>query len=266
MISSPIRTTTDSARSNRSELQQQALWLYCSRLLFQVGLLFVTFEQVRPLGIMLSDYCFFLSLLFFVPKSRLFKLTGSGILLGGALILAGALLSLREPGSLGDGAGPLARLFILFGLIAPLSLCHSKNIYKSMFFLVAGISVNCAVTLIQAWIFPGIVEVLSISPPQVDVGFSGRYQGLTEFPVTLGQECADPVVFIDRDLDLQRRRITQRFENISSILDPRHRDLCAAPKTAPSRDSGRIGGVGIFVGIDNLPGATCGVGVLGEIR
>ena len=193
MISPPIRPT-DSERSNRSELQLQALWLYCSGFLFQVGLLFVTFEQVRPLGIMLSDYCFFLSLVFFVPKSRLFKLTGSGILLGGALILAGALLSLREPGSLGDGAGSLARLFILFGLIAPLSLCHSKDVYKSMFFLLAGISVNCAVTLVQAWIFPGIVEVLSISPPQVDVGFSGRYQGLTEFPVTLGLSAAFAVL------------------------------------------------------------------------
>jgi O-antigen ligase len=189
MTSPPFRPSGP-ARSSRSELQLQDLRLYCSALLFQVGLAFVTFEQVRPLGIMLSDYCFLLSLLFFVPKSRLFKVAGSGILLGASLILAGALLSLREAGRFADGANSLARLFILFGLIAPLALCHSKNIYKSMFFLVAGISVNCAVTLIQAWIFPGIVDVLSINPPQPDVGFSGRYQGLTEFPVTLGLSAA----------------------------------------------------------------------------
>ncbi len=190
----PLGPKTGSAQSKQSELRLQDLWFYCSAFMFQVGLLFVTFEQVRPLGIMLSDYCFLLSLLFFVPKSRLYKLTGSGILLGGSLILAGALLSLREPGSFGDGAGSLARLFILFGLIAPLSLCHSRDIYKSMVFLLAGISVNCGVTLVQAWIYPGIVDVLSINPPQVDVGFSGRYQGLTEFPVTLGLSAAFAVL------------------------------------------------------------------------
>jgi O-antigen ligase len=157
--------------------------------MFQMGLASVTFEEVRPLGIMLSDYCFLLSLIF-IPKSRLLKSTGSGVLLAGALILAGALLSVHDAWRFADGAGSLLRLFLLFGLIAPLSLSHSKDIHKSLFFLAGGIFVNCVVTLIQASIFPGIVDALSINPPQPDVGFSGRYQGLTEFPVTLGLSAA----------------------------------------------------------------------------
>jgi O-antigen ligase len=190
MTSPPFRPLSGSARSSRSELQLRDFRLYCSALLFQIGLAFVTFEQVRPFGVMLSDWCFLLSLIFFTPKSRLFRLTGPGLLLGTSLILAGALLSLREPGRFVDGAASLVKLFILFVLIAPLALCHSKGIYKSMFFLVAGISANCAVTVVQAWIYPGIVDVLSINPPQPDVGFAGRYQGLTEFPVTLGLSAA----------------------------------------------------------------------------
>jgi len=79
---------------------------------------------------------------------------------------------------------------MLFGLIAPLALSHSKDIYKNISFIVGGIFVNCVITLIQAWVFPGIVDVLSINPPQPDVGFSGRFQGLTEFPVTLGLSAA----------------------------------------------------------------------------
>jgi O-antigen ligase len=157
--------------------------------MFQIGLAFVSFEEVRPLGIMLSDYCFLLSLIF-IPKSRLLRSTGSGILLAGSLILLGALLSLHGTSSLADAAEPLARLFILFGLIAPLALSHSKDIWKNISFIVGGIFVNCVITLIQAWVFPGIVDVLSINPPQPDLGFSGRFQGLTEFPVTLGLSAA----------------------------------------------------------------------------
>jgi O-Antigen ligase len=205
----PFRPTSGTVRPSGSEPQLQYLRLHCSALLFQIGLAFVTFEQVRPLGIMLSDYCFLLSLLFFVPKSRLFRVTGSGILLGASLILAGALLSLREAGRFVDGGGSLARLFILFGLIAPLALCHSKDIYKSMFILVGGISVNCAVTLIQAWIFPGIVDVLSINPPQPDPAFAGRYQGLTEFPVTLGLSAALAVLLGIGLFFLSKRRLVR---------------------------------------------------------
>jgi O-antigen ligase len=168
--------------------QQSPLFLF-SASVFRIGLALVTFEQVRPGGIMLSDYCFLLSLIL-IPKSRLFKSTGSGVLLAGSLILSGALLSLRSASSLADAAGSLAKLFVLFGMIAPLALSHSKDIRKNLSFLAAGIFVNCVITLVQAWIYPGIVDVLSINPPQPDVGFIGRYQGLTEFPVTLGLSAA----------------------------------------------------------------------------
>jgi O-antigen ligase len=157
--------------------------------MFQMGLALVTFEEVRPLGIMLSDYCFLLSLIF-LPKSRLLRLKGSGVLLAGTLILMAALLSLHDAPSLGDAAGSLLRLFLLFGLIAPLSLSHSKDIHRNLFFLAGGIFVNCLITVLQASIFPDIVDLLAINPPQPDVAFQGRAQGLTEFPVTLGLSAA----------------------------------------------------------------------------
>jgi O-antigen ligase len=189
MTSQFIRPAANASRSSSSGIQQHNVWFLCSAFMFQMGLALVTFEEVRPLGIMLSDYCFLFSLIF-IPKSRLLKSTGSGVLLAGSLILSGALLSLHGASSLGDAAGSFARLLMLFGLIAPLALSHSKHIYKNMFFLAGGIFVNCVITLIQASVFPGIVDALSINPPQPDVGFTGRYQGLTEFPVTLGLSAA----------------------------------------------------------------------------
>jgi O-antigen ligase len=176
--------TTQSVRP-----RAETVWFRISAIMFLTGLALVTFEEVRPLGFMLSDYCFFLSVLF-VPKSRLFKPAGSGVLLGGALIMTGALLSVHDGWRFGDAASSLLRLFLLFGLIAPLALCHSKNLHKSLYFLAGGIFVNCFITMLQATIFPKIVEALSVNPPQPDVAFAGRYQGLTEFPVTLGLSAA----------------------------------------------------------------------------
>jgi len=170
------------------QLDQQNIRFRYSAFAFQMGLVFVTFEEVRPFGVMLSDYCFFLSLLF-LPKSRLFKSTGSGVLLAVSLILCGAILSLHDS-SVTAAADSLARLLVLFGLIAPLALSHSKDIYKTLFFLLGGIFLNCVVTVLQASVFPGIVDSLSINPPQPDVAFAGRFQGLTEFPVTLGLSAA----------------------------------------------------------------------------
>ena len=170
------------------QLDQQNIWFRYSAFAFQMGLAFVTFEEVRPFGIMLSDYCFFLSLIF-LPKSRLFKSSGSGVLLAASLILCGAVLSLHDS-SVSVAADSLVRLFVLFGLIAPLALSHSKDIYRDLSFLLGGIFVNCAVTVLQASVFPGIVDALSVNPPQPDVAFAGRFQGLTEFPVTLGLSAA----------------------------------------------------------------------------
>src|SRR5882724_3927599 len=79
---------------NTGQLDQESIWFRCSALAFQMGLVFVTFEEVRPFGTMLADYCFFLSIIF-LPKSRLFKSSGSGVLLASSLILCGAILSLH---------------------------------------------------------------------------------------------------------------------------------------------------------------------------
>jgi O-antigen ligase len=156
-----------------------------SKYLFLFGLAFITFEQVRPGGIMLADYFFLLSIIF-LPKARLKEIGGSGVLLASGLLLIGAVLSVYYSRGWGEGAGNLLRLGLLFAVIAPLSLCHSKDIYRCFVFLAGGVSLNCFITVLQASIFPGIVDALSINPGQPDVAFSGRYQGLTEYPVTLG--------------------------------------------------------------------------------
>jgi O-antigen ligase len=156
-----------------------------SKYLFLFGLAFLTFEEVRPGGIMLSDYFFLLSVIF-LPKHRLKEIGGSGVLLASGLLLIGAVLSVYFSGGWGEGAGNLLRLGLLFAVIAPLSLCHSKDIYRCFVFIAGGIFLNCFITVLQASIFPGIVDALSINPPQPDVAFAGRYQGLTEYPVTLG--------------------------------------------------------------------------------
>jgi O-antigen ligase len=184
------------------------LWTRCSANLFQFGLAFVTFEEVRPFGVMLSDYCFLLSLLF-IPKSRLWKTKKSGVLFAAALVLAGAALSLHDFSSLADAAGSFVRLFLLFGIIAPLALAHSRDIHKNLSFLAVGIFINCLITLLQATIFPGIVDALSMNPPQPDVAFTGRYQGLTEFPVTLGLSAALAVLIAIGLFSLERSKLVR---------------------------------------------------------
>jgi O-antigen ligase len=179
----------DSELVSRSTLpEDQGKLFVFAGFMFRMGLAFVTFEEVRPLGVMLSDYCFLLSFIL-TPKSRLLRRTGSGVLLASSLILSGAFLSLHAS-ALTSAAESLTRLVILFGLIAALAVAHSRDIRKNMFYLVGGISINCLVTVLQASIFPGIVDALSINPPQPDVAFAGRFQGLTEYPVTLGLSAA----------------------------------------------------------------------------
>jgi O-antigen ligase len=178
---------TVAAANTRKEAPTGAF--LASKYLFLLGLAFVTFEEVRPAGIMLSDYFFLLSIIF-LPKSRLKGIWGSGVLLASGLILTGAAISLYVSGGWADGAANLLKLALLFALIAPLALCHSKDIYRCFLFLAGGIFLNCFITVLQASLFPRIVDALSINPPQPDVAFSGRYQGLTEFPVTLGLSAA----------------------------------------------------------------------------
>ena len=118
------------------------------------------------------------------------KIKGSGVLLRGTIILIGSVLSLRNASSFGDSVGPLLRLFVLFGLFAPLALLHSKNFRTNMFFLMGGIFVNCVVTLLQASVLPGIAEVLSINPTRPDISDIGRFQGLTSHPNIIGLSAA----------------------------------------------------------------------------
>ena len=175
------------------EGDERSLLFGFSASMFRMGLALVTFEQVRPFfDIQVSDYLFFLSLLLFLsrPKFRLMEAKASGALIAGSLILLGALLSLRNSSSLNDAAGPLARLFVLFGLFAALAVIHSKDIGKNLRFLIGGISVNCVIAVLQAWVFPGIVEKLSINPTQADLSYSGRFQGLTSHPNVLGLSAA----------------------------------------------------------------------------
>lgn len=177
-----MKDAKSATKSKRSDDKGQ--WFALAGFLFRMGLALVTFEQVRPFGFMLSDYCFLFSFVL-TPKSCLIKRTGSGVLLACSLILCGGLLSLR--GSLSGGAvEALVRLVILYGLISALAVAHSKDIRKNIIYLLGGISVNCFVTVLQATIFPGIVDALSINPPESDVAYAGRFQGLTQYPVTLG--------------------------------------------------------------------------------
>ena len=176
-----------------SGVEQQDLLFLFSGFMFRIGLALVTFEQIRPaFDIQVSDYCFFLSLLVFLshPTLRLRKFIGSGILLAGSIILLGSVLSLLNATSLSDASGPLVRFFVLFAMFGPLTLVHSRNIRENMLFLMSGIFVNCIITILQASIFPGIADTLSINPTKPDISDVGRFQGLTSHPNIIGLSAA----------------------------------------------------------------------------
>jgi O-antigen ligase len=181
-------------RRESTGIERQSLFFVFSAFVFRIGLALVTFEQVRPLGIQFSDYLFFLSifLVLFSPGFHWLKSIRSGIPFGGGLIICGALLSLLNATSVHDAAGPFVRLLVLYGLFAPLALIHSRDIYTNLLFLMAGISANSVIALIQAWIMPGIVDMLSINPiTNTGLGSAqGRFQGLTSHPNILGLSVA----------------------------------------------------------------------------
>jgi O-antigen ligase len=87
-----------------------------------------------------------------------------------------------------------------------LALIHSQNIRKNLFFLIGGIFVNCGITLLQAWVFPGIVAALSINPGKPDLSDIGRLQGLTSHPNSLGFSGALAVLIGAGLLSFERRR------------------------------------------------------------
>src|SRR5882757_245023 len=103
-----------SSRESAQMDERSRLFLF-SAFMFRIGLALATFEQVRPLGMMFADYCFFAATLVLLPSFRsvLRQTRGSGILPAGALILSGALLSLLSDSDLRSAAVPLAKLFIL---------------------------------------------------------------------------------------------------------------------------------------------------------
>jgi O-antigen ligase/polysaccharide polymerase Wzy-like membrane protein len=167
--------------------------LLFSALFFRIGLFSLTFEQDRFGGIQLSDY-FLLTcvlLLLFRPTDRL-KSWMAAVPIGGYLLVAGGILSLVSMTSMSNAAAALARLFALFILFAPLAGIHAKDVRVNSHFILGGISANCLIAMIQAWVFPGIVNLLSVNPVEdTDYGSSiGRFIGLTSHPNVLGLSAA----------------------------------------------------------------------------
>jgi O-antigen ligase len=162
----------------------RSLFLFSS-LLFRLGLATMTFEEVRPFDVLLSDYFFFSSLFLLLCSSnrRLLKSRGSGVLAASAILLLGVLLS-------GVTSKAAPRLIILFGLFAPLAVAHARNIYKNIYAIVTGATINCVIALMSL-VVPGIVTVLTISPRASSLAEEmGRATGLTGHPNSLGVSAA----------------------------------------------------------------------------
>jgi len=165
------------------EIREPNALFQLSAFLFRMGLTLETFEVVRPVGILLADYFFFSSLLLLLcgRERHLLKSKGSGVLAASAVILCGLLLSLVVSGSIANiAAGNEIRIIALFGLFAPLAVVHSKNIRQNLFFLIGGVSINCIIAILTAWVSPDISKALAITP-KVDTYAGpdiGRFSGL----------------------------------------------------------------------------------------
>jgi O-antigen ligase len=174
-----------------------------SSFMFRIGLATMTFDQIRPFGVLAADY-FFLSSLLLLSLSndrRLLISRGSGSLLAGGIILCAMILAHVT------AAG--AQMFVLFGLFAPLAIAHSENIRKNLLFLVGGISVSCSTALVAAWVWPGIANLLTISPlwPTDSFVLGGRFGGLAGHPMILGLSSALAVLVAVGVLSFENRRI-----------------------------------------------------------
>jgi O-antigen ligase len=109
------------------------------------------------------------------------------------MVLCGSFLSLLGSSNLSNAAGPLLRVIILFALFAPLAVAHSKNLRANMLFLMGGVSVNCVIAMLTAWISPGIADALAINPvvDPTETGQNiGRFAGLAGHPNILGLSAA----------------------------------------------------------------------------
>jgi O-antigen ligase len=203
-------------------IDERSLLFLSSAFMFRTGLALETFEAVRPFGILAADYFFFLSLVLFLfcrPR-QLLKSTPSGILTASALVLFGGALSLLGNGfQLGGAAGPLARMFILFGLFAPLAAVHSRNIRQNMIFMAGGVLINCVIATLTAWVWPRIVDVLAINPETpTDIGQDiGRFAGLAGHSNILGLSAA-LAVLIGIGLFVSERNAFARLGLVFQIL------------------------------------------------
>jgi len=209
----PATSQKDSAKHSPASL--------LSNKLFYWGLALITFEQVRPLaGIQVSDYCFFASsfLVLSSRRERLRNVEHSGVLYASLFILAGAAVSTLNAGGIADSAGVMIRLVTLFGLFAMLTLAHSTDLRKAMLYLIGGVSANCFVALIQAWIFPDIVSWLSINPTREDLSHSGRLQALTSHPNVLGLSAALALLLAIGLLSFESNRVTRRRLLLSAAV------------------------------------------------
>ena len=166
--------------------------------LFRVGLALVSFEQVRPFAIQISDYCFFLSLLLLLlsPKFRLPRAITSEFTLAASFVLIGAMSSSISAPHWTSSVASLGKLIALYALFAPLATIHSGDLRKNLLFLAGGALGNSLIALIQAWVFPGLADRLSINPVTPDLSVDiGRFQALTSHPNLLGL-CAAMAVLI----------------------------------------------------------------------
>jgi O-antigen ligase len=170
----------------RPGIEQESLFFPSSAWMFRAGLAIMTFDQIRPFGVLAADYFFFASLLLLLCSrdQRLLKLRGSGVLAAGAVILCGTLLSGVNATS--------AQMFVLFGLFAPLAVVHADNVRKNMLFLVGGVFVSCVTAILAAWVSPSIADVLTINPKWATDSyyFNARLGGLAGHPMTLGLSAA----------------------------------------------------------------------------
>jgi O-antigen ligase len=186
----------------RPKIEQENLFFPSSAWMFRAGLATMTFDQIRPLGVLVADYFFFSSLLLLLcgRDRRLLKSRGSGVLAAGTVILCGTLLSGVNATS--------AQMFVLFGLFAPLAVVHADNVRKNMLFLVGGISVSCATTILAAWVSPRIADVLAINPRWAtdSYDFGARFGGLAGHPMILGLSAALAVLIAVGLLSFEKKQ------------------------------------------------------------
>ena len=162
-----------------------------SALLFRIALALEIFEQVRPGGILLADFAFGASLLLLLltDERRLLKSKGSGIMAAVAVILCGALLSgITVPG---------VKIFVLFGLFAPLAIAHARNIRANLLFLIAGVSANCVIAILAASVWPKLEDTLAVTADVVDPGQDiGSFPDWPDIPPSLDSRllwwCSSP--------------------------------------------------------------------------